>query len=125
MLRQCVRHVLHGLGKVDGNQRSFCRKVDYIVTNENANSKNASQNELIASSDFFQRVLQRFPIGSEKNEGYNFPFAFAYGSGVFKQSGNVSKDNMTDFILVVDNSEKWHAANLAKNPTDYSGKLVK
>ena len=93
-----------------------------------ANSKTNEQvpftsaHELQTTSDFFQRVLQRFPPGSNKNEGYSFPLAFAYGSGVFKQKGNVSRDNMTDFILVVENSECWHTANIAKNPSDYSGK---
>ena len=73
----------------------------------------------VEESDFFRRVLTRFPPG-DSNTG-NWPLAFAYGSGVFKQEGNVSKNNMTDFILVVENSEQWHAKNLELNPKDYSG----
>jgi translocator assembly and maintenance protein 41 len=46
--------------------------------------------------------------------------AFAYGSGVFEQDGNVSKGNMTDLVLVVENSEEWHKQNLAMNPKDYT-----
>ena len=67
----------------------------------------------VARLDFFQRALQRFPKSCD--------LAFAYGSGVFKQEGNVSKSNMTDFILVVNNSEEWHTENLKVNPKDYSG----
>ena len=51
-------------------------------------------------SDFFRRVLTRFPPG-DSNTG-TWPLAFAYGSGVFSQEGNVSKNNMTDFVLVVE-----------------------
>ena len=67
----------------------------------------------IVNPDFFQRALQRFPKQCD--------LAFAYGSGVFQQDGNVSKSNMTDFIIVVNNSEEWHAENLELNPKDYSG----
>lgn len=67
----------------------------------------------IANPDFFQRALHRFPKECD--------LAFAYGSGVFQQDGNVSKSNMTDFIIVVKNSEEWHAENLQLNPKDYSG----
>ena len=70
-------------------------------------------------SDFFRRVLLRFPPG-DSNTG-TWPLAFAYGSGVFKQEGNVSKNNMTDFMLVVEDSENWHSKNLEMNPKDYSG----
>ncbi len=49
--------------------------------------------------------------------------AFAYGSGVFKQTGNVSKNNVTDFVLVVEDSADWHRENLTKNPSDYTGIL--
>ena len=42
-------------------------------------------------SDFFRRVLLRFPPGDSTTG--TWPLAFAYGSGVFKQEGNVSKNN--------------------------------
>ncbi len=67
--------------------------------------------------DFFHRVLRRFPPSTDSG------LCFAYGSAVFKQSGNVSKDNVTDFILTVDDSAEWHERNLRLNPSDYSGLL--
>ena len=76
----------------------------------------------LANPDHFKRVIERFPAGDTKNGRPIWPLAFAYGSGVFKQPGNVSKSNMTDFILVVEDSEDWHAQNLKMNPKDYSGK---
>lgn len=64
----------------------------------------------------FYRILSKFP--------QNFSFCFAYGSGVKSQLGyeNVArkKQNMIDLIFCVDNSYRWHADNLAKNPTHYS-----
>jgi len=48
--------------------------------------------------------------------------SLAYGSGVFSQNANAPPSgNMTDFILVVDNPQKWHQQNLELNPSDYSG----
>ena len=31
------------------------------------------------------------------------------------------QDNVTDFILTVDDPVSWHARNLELNPADYSG----
>ena len=65
---------------------------------------------------------------------------FAYGSGVFQQQGQQTKDNMTDFIFCVEvclclenshwwlflrnlvdqDSEKWHEENLARHPSHYA-----
>ena len=72
------------------------------------------------SSDLFHRVLQRFPKGSSSDKDYDWPLAFAYGSGVFKQEGNISRGNMIDFVLVVENCDDWHTKNLIMNPKDYS-----
>lgn len=53
-------------------------------------------------------------------------FAFAYGSGVVEQGGykyeqtEPSKLPMLDLILVVDDSEKWHADNMVCNDSHYS-----
>ena len=74
-----------------------------------------------SNPDYFSRVLERFPPGDTKTN--EWPLAFAYGSGVFRQDGNVSKNNMTDFVLVVENSQEWHAQNIEKNPKDYAGKV--
>ena len=79
-------------------------------------------NVSLSNPDFFKRVIERFPPGDVKNGQPCWPLAFAYGSGVFKQPGNESKSNMKDFVLVVENSEEWHAQNLKLNPKDYAGK---
>ncbi|XP_068086404.1 uncharacterized protein [Anabrus simplex] len=51
----------------------------------------------------------------------NFAFCFAYGSGVFKQSGRSSgRKNMIDFIFAVENSSQWHKQNIQWNPSHYS-----
>ena len=57
-------------------------------------------------------ILSHFPS--------NISFAFAYGSAVFAQKGNISPDNMIDFVFVVDNPYEWHKENLQMNPSHYS-----
>ena len=64
------------------------------------------------ASDVVHRIASRFLDGVS--------LAFAYGSGVFKQQGNVSSGNMIDFIFVVEDSHKWHKKNLESNPDHYS-----
>jgi len=64
-------------------------------------------------SQLYYRILGSLPEGIQ--------MAFAYGSGVFKQEGHKStKDNMLDFILVVDDPLAWHRENLHRNPKHYS-----
>lgn len=62
----------------------------------------------------YTRILSKFP--------QNISFCFAYGSGVKQQlsKGNPS-NNMIDLIYCVDDSYKWHEANMQLNPTHYSG----
>ncbi len=57
-------------------------------------------------------------------------FAFAYGSGVFKQAGDAEEEGqprqpqreppMLDLVLAVKSPTEWHAANLEWNPRHYS-----
>lgn len=62
-------------------------------------------------------------------------YAFAYGSGVFKQAGNDETHGagqqtrsavdgarlpMLDLLLAVTSPTEWHAANLQRNPGHYS-----
>ena len=62
---------------------------------------------------FFKQVLSKFP--SERC------LVFAYGSGVFRQEGHKdTRDNMTDFIFAVHDTEQWHKENLALHPMHYS-----
>ena len=57
---------------------------------------------------------------------HEITFAFAYGSGVVEQEGynyekvKASDLPLVDLIFVVDNSEKWHKLNMAKNPDHYT-----
>lgn len=49
---------------------------------------------------------------------------FGYGSGVKKQLGysaTAPQKPLIDLIFCVENAYRWHAANLEKNPTHYSG----
>lgn len=55
---------------------------------------------------------------------FNAPirYAFAYGSGVFRQSGyDTNKKPMMDFIFGVSHPGHWHALNMQQNPHHYSG----
>ena len=114
-----LRKIFQLYGTTFYKRRWLCSAVN-DKANEDVTVKKTQ--EIQTAPDFFQRVLKRFPPGSTKNDGFMFPLAFAYGSGVFRQEGNVSRDNMTDFILTVENSEMWHVANIARNPSDYSGR---
>ncbi len=51
-------------------------------------------------------------------------FAAAYGSGVFKHFGSAAVSKSTkviDYILAVDDAERWHEENAAINPRHYGG----
>lgn len=63
-------------------------------------------------SPLYYRILSKFP--------QNFTFCFAYGSAVKPQMGNQNKQNMIDLIYCVDNSYRWHGANMGLNPSHYS-----
>ncbi|SAM00576.1 hypothetical protein [Absidia glauca] len=55
---------------------------------------------------------------------FNAPirYAFAYGSGVFRQNGyDEKKKPMMDFIFGVSHPGHWHALNMQQNPHHYSG----
>uniref|UniRef100_A0A0N5AWB6 Phosphatidate cytidylyltransferase, mitochondrial n=1 Tax=Syphacia muris TaxID=451379 RepID=A0A0N5AWB6_9BILA len=47
-------------------------------------------------------------------------YAFAYGSGAFRQFGETTSDKMVDFIVVTNNSAKFHNENLKYNSKHYS-----
>lgn len=64
---------------------------------------------------FYRRILSQFP--------QDISLAFAYGSGVFKQSGTAQSqmgNNMLDFVLAVDDPVTWHTMNLLQNRKHYS-----
>ncbi|GAA5883451.1 hypothetical protein JCM16303_003804 [Sporobolomyces ruberrimus] len=49
-------------------------------------------------------------------------FAFAYGSGVFRQKGYTTEDKpLLDFVFAVSHPSHWHAINMQQHPQHYSG----
>ncbi|GAA5845181.1 hypothetical protein JCM3766R1_002099 [Sporobolomyces carnicolor] len=49
-------------------------------------------------------------------------FAFAYGSGVFRQKGYTPEDKpLLDFVFAVSHPSHWHAINMQQHPEHYSG----
>ena len=64
--------------------------------------------------EIYKRILSNFPKR-------NLRMVFAYGSGVFQQTGHkdMSK-NMIDFIFTVDNTLEWHKENIKRNRNHYS-----
>ncbi|RVE49421.1 hypothetical protein evm_005933 [Chilo suppressalis] len=60
----------------------------------------------------YYRILSKFP--------QNLAFCFAYGSAVKPQLSNQKKQNMIDLIYCVENSHRWHGANIEMNPSHYS-----
>ena len=69
----------------------------------------------LMSADDLDLVLGDFPPVS---------YAFAYGSGVFRQRNYSDKQvssAMTDVVLAVDDPAAWHAENLTRNREHYSG----
>ncbi len=103
----------------------------------------------------FETVIPRLPTQFGANQRLTIPdetrallegivgtfrapirYAFAYGSGVFKQSGysdvkvcffslsscalaNQLKKPMLDFIFAVSHADHWHSINLEQNPSHY------
>ncbi|KAG5835834.1 hypothetical protein ANANG_G00248210 [Anguilla anguilla] len=67
------------------------------------------------TSVFYRRIVSQFP--------QDISLAFAYGSGVFKQSGTTQGQmgkNMLDFVFAVDDPVTWHTMNLLQNRKHYS-----
>ena len=76
-------------------------------------TKYSSSSTTTTSDPFFSEILSKFPVQRS--------LVFAYGSGVFRQEGHKDiKDNMTDFIFAVKDTEQWHRENLAIHPNHYS-----
>lgn len=57
-------------------------------------------------------------------EKYEPDFAFAYGSGVFRQKGYADDEKpMTDLVFGVKDSRQWHEKNMWRHPEDYSAAM--
>ena len=90
-------------------------------TDAAADASSSSCYDAASSSDaYLSTVLDDFPPTCA---------AFAYGSAVFSQSGYSADQRaqaMLDLVLVVDEPEAWHAANLVANAAHYSpvGRLL-
>ena len=73
----------------------------------------SSANKMADShDDFLKKIVARFPSG--------ISLAFAYGSGIFSQKGNVSSKNMLDFVFVLEDADQWHKTNLNLHSHHYS-----
>ncbi|PVZ98877.1 hypothetical protein BB558_005092 [Smittium angustum] len=68
--------------------------------------------KLKESKDLYSQILRNF----------NAPikYAYAYGSGVFKQANYSSSGSMVDMIFGVSHPEHWHSINIQQNPHHYS-----
>ncbi|TIB71883.1 hypothetical protein E3Q18_02013 [Wallemia mellicola] len=76
--------------------------------------------------EFLQDNKQRVPVQTEakkskkKRKSPDNPYGFAYGSGVFKQTGYSDKDKpLVDFIIAVTHPHHWHSINIQQNPSHY------
>ena len=67
--------------------------------------------------ELLQKIISKFPSGMS--------FAFAYGSGIFHQKGNISSQNMLDFVFVLDNPQKWHGDNMYIKPHTHHYSAIK
>lgn len=69
---------------------------------------------LVKKEDIHERIVSSFP-----QDGMQM--AFAYGSGVFQQTGHDDMTkNMLDYIFVVDDPQWWHHQNIKTYPKHYS-----
>ncbi|GAA6055693.1 hypothetical protein JCM3770_001024 [Rhodotorula araucariae] len=87
------------------------------ITSMNELPKTFGRNQIIEVAEDVQRdledVLQHFAAPVR--------YAFAYGSGVFRQQGYTDKDKpLLDFVFAVSHPSHWHAINMQQNPQHYS-----
>ncbi|MBN2306410.1 phosphatidate cytidylyltransferase [Candidatus Peregrinibacteria bacterium] len=66
--------------------------------------------------------MERLPFDEEAlMQKYEPDFAFAYGSGVFRQTGyREDEESMVDLIFAVNNPKDWHQKNMLRHPDDYA-----
>lgn len=75
-------------------------------------------------------INQHIPVNDQLKEDlrmvleqFNAPirYAFAYGSGVFSQSGYGEKETpMVDYVFAVSHSQHWHSLNMHQHEDHYS-----
>ncbi|GAA5924945.1 hypothetical protein JCM1841_005375 [Sporobolomyces salmonicolor] len=88
------------------------------ITSVNELPKTFGRNQIVAVPEEVQRDLEDV-LGTFKAP---IRFAFAYGSGVFRQKGYSAEDKpLLDFVFAVSHPSHWHAINMQQNPQHYSG----
>ncbi|GAA5886395.1 hypothetical protein JCM5296_001894 [Sporobolomyces johnsonii] len=88
------------------------------ITSVNELPKTFGRNQIVAVPEEVQRDLEDV-LGTFKAP---IRFAFAYGSGVFRQKGYGAEDKpLLDFVFAVSHPSHWHAINMQQNPQHYSG----
>ncbi|GAA5997671.1 putative phosphatidate cytidylyltransferase [Rhodotorula paludigena] len=87
------------------------------ITSMNELPKSFGRNQIIEVPEQVKRDLE------EVLSHFKAPvrYAFAYGSGVFRQKGYTEKDKpLLDFVFAVSHPSHWHAINMQQNPEHYS-----
>eukprot|EP00833_Pecoramyces_ruminatium_P016304 jgi/Orpsp1_1/1190336/evm.model.d7180000078349.1 len=73
----------------------------------------------------FENISKSKTILGKVITKFNAPiaYAFAYGSGVFKQKGyeNEKKKPLVDYVFAVENPLEWHKINFKQFQNHYSG----
>ncbi|GAA5823722.1 hypothetical protein JCM5353_008569 [Sporobolomyces roseus] len=88
------------------------------ITSVNELPKSFGRNQIIEVPDEVRRDLE------DVLTAFKAPvrFAFAYGSGVFRQKGYTTEDKpLLDFVFAVSHPSHWHAINMQQHPQHYSG----
>ncbi|GAA6013871.1 hypothetical protein JCM11491_000452 [Sporobolomyces phaffii] len=89
------------------------------ITSVNELPASFGRNQIIQVPEQVEKDLQDVLSAFKKSP---IRFAFAYGSGVFRQSGYTTKDKpLLDFVFAVSHPSHWHAINMQQHPHHYSG----
>ncbi|GAA5964025.1 hypothetical protein JCM3765_007845 [Sporobolomyces pararoseus] len=90
-----------------------------VITSVNELPPSFGRNQIIKVPEEVENDLQDVLRAFKKSP---IRFAFAYGSGVFRQKGYTAEDKpLLDFVFAVSHPSHWHAINMQQHPQHYSG----